>query len=195
MVGSGKVIAQGFGAVAAQEDGAGVFDLVQIVKGLVHADLQVLRGDLVGDLHGGVQVVSHDDLAIGVDGGAGDFLPAELGQLLLDGGLNGPGQRLAVGDEDGGGVLVVLGLAEQVGGDDAGVTLAVGDDQDLAGTGHHVDADLAEDLLLGLGHELIAGADDLIHAGHTLGAVSQGGYGLCPAHAEDAVDAADAGGG
>ena len=89
----------------------------------------------------------------------------------------------------------MLSLAEQVGGDDAGVTLAVGDDQDLAGTGHHVDADLAEDLLLGLGHELVAGADDLIHTGYALGAVSQGGYGLCPAHAEDAVDAADAGSG
>ena len=86
-------------------------------------------------------------------------------------------------------ILVVLGLAEQVGGDDAGVALAVGDDQDLAGTGHHVDGHLAEDLPLGLGHEGVAGADDLVHAGDALGAVGQGGYGLGPAHAEDAVDA------
>ena len=89
----------------------------------------------------------------------------------------------------------MLGLAEQVRGHDLGVALAVGDDQNLTGPGHHVDAHLAEDLLFRLGHELVAGANDFVHLRHALGAIGQGGHRLGAAHPEDPVHPADAGGG
>jgi hypothetical protein len=54
----------------------------------------------------------------------------------------------------------VLGLADQVACDDGGVGAVVGDDRHLGRSGEHVDADLAEQHALGLGDELVAGADD-----------------------------------
>ena len=63
-----------------------------------------------------------------------------------------------VGDQDGLGSGVVLGLGKQVGGDPGGVVLAVGDDQDFRRPGDHVDADGAEDAALGGGHVGVAGA-------------------------------------
>ena len=89
----------------------------------------------------------------------------------------------------------MLGLAEEVCRHDLGVAGPVGDHQDLTGAGHHVDAHLAKDLLLGLGHELVAGAHDLVHLGHALGAVGQGGHGLGAPHPENPVHPADPGGG
>ena len=85
--------------------------------------------------------------------------------------------------------LVVLGLAQQVGGHPGGVGLAVGDDEYLARPGYHVYGHLAEDLALGLRDEGVAGADDLVHLRYRLGAVGERGHGLGPAHAEDAADA------
>ena len=58
----------------------------------------------------------------------------------------------------------VLGLGDQVGGDEVGPARAVGDDDHLAGPGDRVDADVAEDVLLGQRDEQIAGADDLVDA-------------------------------
>ena len=75
----------------------------------------------------------------------------------------------------------------------AGVGLAVRHDQNLAGTGDHIDGNGTEHLLFGFRHKGVAGADDLIHLGHAFGAVGQGGNGLGAAYLEDLVDAGDAG--
>ena len=53
----------------------------------------------------------------------------------------------------------MLGLAEEIGGDEPGVGRLVGDDQDLRGAGEQVDPHPAEQLALGLGDERIAGPD------------------------------------
>ena len=50
MVGTCEVVAQGFGAVLAHEDGTGVLHGVQIVEGIVNAELQMLRCNLVGEI-------------------------------------------------------------------------------------------------------------------------------------------------
>ena len=126
-----------------------------------------------------------DDLAVVVHAGPGDGGAGQLRDLHLQLGLHGLGQLGAVGDEDGAGQLVVLGLAQQVGGHPGGVAAAVGQHQDLAGACDHVDAHLAEDLPLGGGDIDVAGADDLVHRRDALGAVGQRGHGLCAAGLED----------
>ena len=67
---------------------------------------------------------------------------------------------LADGDDARGESRAVLGLAEQVGGDQARVGGLVGDDQHLGRAGEQVDADAAEELALGLGDVGVAGADE-----------------------------------
>ena len=83
----------------------------------------------------------------------------------------------------------MFGLAQQVGGDQLGVTGLVGDDEDLRRSGELIDADRPEHLPLRLVDEGIARPDDLVDGRHALGAVSQGGDGLRAADPEDAVGA------
>ena len=117
--------------------------------------------------------------------------PFEFGNLFLQSIPDRLGQLLAVGDQDGGSVLVMLGLTEQVSGHDSGIALPVGDNQDLAGSGHHVDAYPAEDLLLRLSHKLVAGSHDLVHSGDGFCSVCQCSDRLGAAYPEDPVHAAD----
>ena len=77
--------------------------------------------------------------------------------------------------------------AEEVRGHLPGVAAAVGNDQDLTGAGDHVDVHQAEYLPLGLRHVGVAWAHDLVHLGHGLRAVGQGGHRLRAAHAKDPV--------
>ena len=103
----------------------------------------MLGGVGVDDPEAGVEVVDEDDRRTAVPAsasadpldvlGGGDL----AGQLLLD----GVGQLVAVGDQHGGGQRVVLGLADQVGGDVLGVGGVVGEDRDLGRAGLGVDAD------------------------------------------------------
>ena len=140
---------------------------------------------MLAGLDGLAQVRADDDLAVVVHAGPGDGGAGQLGDLHFQLGLHGLGQVGAVGDEDGACQLVVLGLTQQVGGHPGGVTAAVGQHQDLAGAGDHVDAHLAEDLPLGGGDIDVARADDLIHGRDGLGAVGQRSHGLCAACLED----------
>jgi hypothetical protein len=70
----------------------------------------------------------------------------------------------------------------------------VGEDQAVGGPRDHVDADAAEQDALGLGDELVAGADDDIGLGQTEKAEGHGRDTLHAAHGEDLVGAADLGG-
>ena len=65
-----------------------------------------------------------------------------------------------VGDEHAGRDDVVLGLADEVGGDEGGVGGVVGEDGDLGGTGLGVDADAALEQALGGGDVDVARARD-----------------------------------
>ena len=82
-------------------------------------------------------------------------------------------------------------LRQKVRRDDLRVVLGVGDDQNLARAGDHVDGDLPEDLPLCLGDVDVPGADDLVHAGDAFGPVGKRGDGLRAADLENAVDARD----
>ena len=189
VVGAGKIIAQGLGHVLAQENAARVLDVVQNGKRVVHADLQMLRRNNVHGVDGLLHVIGDDDLTVGVHAGAGNGGAGQLRDLYFQLGLYGLGQVPAVGDQHRRGQLIVLGLAQQVGGDPGGAAGAVGQNQDFRRAGDHIDADFTKHLALGGGHVNVAGADDLIHSGHALGAVGQGGHGLGTAGLKDAVDA------
>ena len=91
--------------------------------------------------------------------------------------------------------FVMLGLGEQVNGDPVRIGRGIGDDQHFRWSGHHVDADGAEDATLGRRHVGIAGTDDLVHLRDGLRAVGQRRHGLRAADSEYAVDADQAGGG
>src|SRR5699024_10768400 len=96
VVGSGEVVAQRLGDVPAQEDAAGVFDLAQHRKGVLHADFQVLGSDDVADLNGLAQILADNNLAVVVHAGPGNGRPGQLGDLDFQLGLNRFGQGLAV---------------------------------------------------------------------------------------------------
>ena len=191
VVGTGKVVAQGFRAGPSQEHGAGVADGIEVGEGIVHQQLQMLRGQPVSDFDALHQRVRHDDHAVVVNGCPCDVPAGQGFQLGLQLRLDGLGQSHGLGDQDGGGVAVVLRLTEHVGGHDSGVALSVGQDQNLTGARDHVDGHHAEDLLLGLGNVGVAGSHDLVHLGDTFGAVGQGGHRLGSAHFENVGDTGD----
>ena len=89
--------------------------------------------------------------------------------------------------------LVVLGLREEIHRHPVGRRAAVRNDEDLGWAGHHVDADFAEHLALGLGHVDIAWADDLVDSRHRCGAVRERRDRLRAADRDDAVDAGEGG--
>ena len=86
----------------------------------------------------------------------------------------------------------MLGLGEQVGGDEGGIGGAVGEHDDLRGAGDHVDADDAEHAPLGRRHIGVAGADDLADRRDGRRAIGERGDRLRAADAVDLVDAGDA---
>ena len=185
VVGACEVIAQRLGHVAAQEDAARVLDLVQHAERVFHTDFQMLGCNDVAGLNGLVQVRTDDDLAVVVHAGPGNGGTGQLRDLNLQLGLHGLGKLRAVGDKDGAGQLVVLGLAQQISCHPGGVAAAIGQYQNLAGACDHINAHLAEDFPLGGGNVDVAGAHDLVHGRDGLGAVGQRGHGLGAAGLEN----------
>ena len=113
--------------------------------GVGRLDLQVLGAVRVDDPQALVDAVDQDDRGLPAGERRDDPVLDVLGgrdlrlQLLLD----RVRERHGVGDEDGGGQRVVLGLADQVGGDVHRVGGVVGEDRDLGRAGLGVDADPA----------------------------------------------------
>ena len=191
MVGAGHVVAERHGAVGADEDRAGATNLGGDVVGIPGVDLEVLRAIGVGHLDGLRDVLGEDHgrldagerllrarEVLGVVGAAAQRLLHALGELLR------------VGDEDGSGQGVVLGLAEKVGGDELGVGGVVRDDRDLRGACLGIDADHAVDRALSSGDVHVAGAgDDVDGVAQVLGSIGEHGDCLGSASGVDLVDA------
>ena len=93
------------------------------------------------------------------------------------------------GDEHGGGQRVVLGLADQVGGDVRRVGGVVGEDRDLGRPGLGVDADLALEQPLGGDRVDVARAGDQVDLGAGADAVREHGDRLGAADGVHLVDA------
>src|SRR3984893_13055016 len=94
-------------------------------------------------------------------------------QLRGDLGRHSVGQIDAGSHQHAGGHLVVLGLADQVGGDMSGVGGVVGQNRDLGGTGLGVDADVRATDSLGGGDVDVPGTRDHVDR-HKFGAVGVG---------------------
>ena len=123
----------------------------------------MLGGVGVDDHQPGVEVVDQDDAGLPPGQRRPDPLDV-LGRrdlpLQLD--VDRVGQRLAVGHQDGRGQRVVLGLADQVGGDVHRVGRVVGQDRDLGRAGLGVDADQALERALGRGDVDVARPGDQV---------------------------------
>ncbi len=188
MVRAGAVVAQGFCGVAAHEDGAGVANVFEHGLGVFDRQLQVLRGDAVGDFGGLFQIGDLDQRGAVGHGGADDVGALHGWQQFVDAGFDGIQEFGIRADQDGLGLLVVFCLGEQVHGDPVGVGFAVADHEDFRGAGDHVDADNAEDFALGGGDENVAGADDFINGRNGFCAIGERAHGLGTANGEDPVN-------
>ena len=101
--------------------------------------------------------------------------------------------RHRVGQQDGGGELIMLCLAEQIGCNPGRVGCVVGNDQHLGGPGDHVDIHRAEGELFRRRDKRIARADDLIHLRDDARTVGQRGDRLHAADRDHLVYASDPG--
>jgi hypothetical protein len=74
--------------------------------------------------------------------------------------------------------LVVLGLRQEVSGDDLRICAVISDDENLARSGDRIDIDDTKDQSFRAGDVDVARAHDLIDAGNRLGAIRDGRDGL-----------------
>ena len=81
----------------------------------------------------------------------------------------------------------MLGLRQQIGSDPARIAVRRQDDR-LRRAGRQIDRAIAADQLFGGGNVLIARAEDFLHAGNRLCAISESGNRLRPANARDFLD-------
>ena len=155
-------------------------------------DLEVLGGVGVDDGEALLEVGDEDGRRL-LAGQRGADPVDVLGQrdLPFELDVDRVGQRDRVGDQDGRGQRVVLGLADQVGGDVHRVGAGVGQHRDLGRAGLGVDADDAAHQALGGGDVDVARPGDQVdRLDAELGvAVGEQGDRLRPADRVDLVDA------
>src|SRR5690606_11581445 len=193
MVRPGTVIAQRFGAVGAQENGASMADFAQQVLGVTGRDFQVFRRDMVADLTGLVQIADVDQGTATRQAATDDVRAWHGGEQTFDGRFNLV-QEVRIGtQQDGLGQLVVFSLGEQVHRHPVSRSTAVADDQDFGGAGNHVDANDAKDAAFGSGDIGVAGADNLVYRRDGVRTVSQSAYSLRATSSEHANDTAQGG--
>ena len=178
--------------VAPEKDGARAAHPREQRLRLGHRELQVLRRESVRHVHRLGEAPGEHESAVGSERARRD-LPAgqgrELpGRLLLDGVEQRGGGRQQHRARHG----VVLGLGEEVGGDEGGVGVRIRDHHHLARAGQHVDAHVTEHPALGQRHVDVARPHDLVHAADRLGAVGERGDRLRAAYAIRLGHAADA---
>ena len=106
-----------------------------------------------------------------------------------------PCETLRPADQDGLAVVPVLGLRQQIGGDEFRPGAVVGQHHHLRRACRQVYGHgLGAYQLLGAGDVPVSRAEDFFHVRDAFRAVGHGGHGLRPADGEDAVDAAQVGG-
>ena len=102
-------------------------------------------------------------------------------------------ERRAAGDQQRLGQCIVLGLCQQIGGDEFGAGAVIGDHQYFGGAGGQVErrpGRIGGNQLFGRGHPGIAGAEDLGDLRYAGAAIGHGGDRLGAADLEHLLDAA-----
>ena len=190
VVGPGGIVAERHGAVLADEDRACVVHPCRDLGGILGLDLEVLRGVGVDDTKTCLEVVhQHDRRLLACEGRADPLGVFRCGGLRFELVLDGVRKLQVGGDEDGRGDRVVLGLADQVSGEDRGAGGDVGEDRDLGGAGLGVDGDPAAEQALRGDDVDVAGAGDHRRLGTGLRAKGEHRDRLRAADGIDLVDA------
>jgi len=154
----------------------------------------MLRGIFVRELDGVVDVVDEDAATAVLECLPRDLAALHRSELALD--LPGHLLREPVRgrEEDRTGEGVVLGLSEQIGGDQLGGGALVGDDDRLRGPVDGIDPHVAENEPLGDGDEQPARPAYLVHPRDGFGAVGERSDALSAARLEHGIHAGDVGG-
>ena len=163
--------------------------------GIGDGELEVFGGDAIGELARLGEVAYPDERPARRKRGRDDPASRHRGDLALHRARYALEQGSVGREQDGLRDLVVLGLGKEVHRNPVGMGARVRDHQDLGRPRDHVDADVPEDAALGGGDVRVAGAHDLVHGGHGCGSVGERAHRLRTAHAKDAVDSRDRGGG
>ena len=115
-LGTHGIVPEGFAHQVPDKDAAGVPYLGHPGPGLAHGQTQVFRRVLVGQVEGLLNVAHDDDAAVGRQALRDDLAAAQPGRLGLHLRRHRRGHRPRGRQEDGAGQGVVLGLGQQVGG-------------------------------------------------------------------------------
>ena len=164
MVGAGDIIAHRLRRVASQEDRAGMAHLVcRIASGSAVAISRCSGAKASASGAASSSFFTTMMRAIVAPAFGGDLLARQHGDLAFGRRGHLVGKTGIVGDQDALRGSVMLGLAEQIGGDPFRIVGAIGDHQNFRRARDAIDADLAEDFALGRRDIGIAGTDDLVH--------------------------------
>ena len=193
VVRAAAVVADGLGRPRPEEHGARRLDLIQPSARLRDLQDQVLRRIAVRHRERGIEIV--DDEHARVRERAFDELAAREPCLLyVDRCDDGARELGARRHEQHLRVRAMLGLRQQVGGDERCVGVGVGDDEHLGRPGRIVargTGRIAIHLRFRFRDPGVAGAEDLVDLRHALGAVRHRGDRLRAAELEHALHAGD----
>ena len=166
VVGTGSVVSQDLGRAHPDEKAPVVGTPEGVPVRVAGLDLQVLRGDVVGDLDalGDVGALYGKALLQGRQGGAAVGFGKGV-DLLVDLGVDVLDEFRTGAQQDGTSDHVVLGLGDEIGSDNGRVGGVVAYHQDLGRSGEHVDAALAADDALGGRDPHVSGAADDVAGG------------------------------
>ncbi len=175
--------------MVADEDRTGVADPAGPLGRVGGEHLEVLGGPGVDDLQAVVEVVDQHVRGLAGQRGLDALAVPCRGDLLAELDVDRVEQLDARRDQQAGGERVVLGLRDEVGGDEGGDGGVVGQDADLGRAGLGVDAAAALHQALGRGDVDVARAGDDVDRAAVLRAVREHRDGLRAADRPHLVDA------
>ena len=193
MIGAAGVVAERLRAPVAEENASGGVDAIE--QAARDAGQSEMLGRKKIDEANGVREIARDKhrAAFGKRA-AREIRRRQRGELAIDFGGDFAAKARRGGNENRDGVGIVLGLSDQIGGDELRIA-ALGEDDRFGGAGEHVDGAIGADQPLGGGDEAIAGAENFVDARNRARAVGQRGDGLRAADARDRTHAQAFGGG
>ncbi len=189
MVRARRVVAGGDGRPGTDEDRSDVAHPLRDHIGPGALQREVLRSDGVGHGRGLADVADEHRTSVQPQGLERQLSRTDGGGRDRQAILDRVQETGVIGDEDRDGVGPVLGLRQEVQGDQLRIGVCIGDHDAFAGACGHVDRHVRGDRPLGFGHPGVARADDAIHGGHGLCAVGQRRDRLRATHAQDPIDA------
>ena len=165
MVGSRRIVAQCLRSMHSHKYRPRIPDLGEKIPGVLHHQFKVFRRKTVGQ-NNRLRKITRDNQSPEIrKRSQGDLLPLESFKLAVDLSCNCARKDLIRRQQDGSSHFVMFSLSQKISRSMSRISLSIGIDKDLAGSGDHVDADLAKDHFLGCRHIHISRTDNLVHPG------------------------------